>query len=312
MKDNRKDVELFLMTPTEFMMPTEQLTVLVVEDNADDAELMSGMLQENATAHFVITRVDRLAAALDALESQRFDVALLDLSLPDSDWNDTITKLHTQSPDLPIVVLTGVHDEHLALTTVHEGAQDYLVKGEVDSTVLVRAVRYAIERQRLKSAIRVLSLSDDLTGLYNRRGFLTLAEHALKLAARIPERFILLYADLDHFKRINDQFGHREGDKVLAAISEIFRKTFRESDIIARMGGDEFVVLAKIAKPEDYYVLTTRLQANLEEYNGQGEQPIYLSLSLGMARFDPKNPCTIDQLLVRADQSMYEDKRCNR
>jgi diguanylate cyclase (GGDEF)-like protein/PAS domain S-box-containing protein len=165
------------------------------------------------------------------------------------------------------------------------------------------------ERVRMEEALRTLALLDELTGLYNRRGFSVLAEHQLKMAKRGKRRMMLLFADLDGLKRINDTFGHPEGDRALIEVADILRTTFRESDIVARIAGDEFVVLVIETNGSPAEVLTHRLQENLAARNARGDRPYELSLSIGLARYDPHRSCSIDGLLTQADRAMYEEKR---
>jgi diguanylate cyclase (GGDEF)-like protein/PAS domain S-box-containing protein len=165
------------------------------------------------------------------------------------------------------------------------------------------------ERVRMEEALRALALLDELTGLYNRRGFSVLAEHQLKMAERGERRMLLLFADLDGLKWINDTFGHSEGDRALIETADILEKTFRESDIVARIGGDEFVVLAIETNGSPAEVLISRLRENLKARNAEADCRYKLSLSVGLARYDPTRPCSLDDLLARADRAMYEQKR---
>jgi diguanylate cyclase (GGDEF)-like protein/PAS domain S-box-containing protein len=166
-------------------------------------------------------------------------------------------------------------------------------------------------RVRMEEALLALALVDELTGLYNRRGFVTLAEQQLKMANRMRRKMVLLFADFDGLKQINDAFGHPEGDRALIEVAHIFRETFRESDIMARLGGDEFVVLAVETDRASAEVLATRLRESLEARNAKADRRYKLSLSVGVARYDPEHPCSMDELLVRADRVMYERKGCN-
>jgi diguanylate cyclase (GGDEF)-like protein len=163
----------------------------------------------------------------------------------------------------------------------------------------------------MEETLRALALIDDLTGLYNRRGFLALGQQQLKMADRTKRRMLLLFADFDDLKRINDTFGHPEGDRALIEVASVLRETFRESDIMARIAGDEFVVLAIETNGFPAEVLTTRLQENLEAHNARGGRHYKLSLSVGLARYDPERPCSIDELVARADRAMYERKQDN-
>jgi len=164
------------------------------------------------------------------------------------------------------------------------------------------------ERNQAEEALRTLSLIDELTGLHNRRGFFALAEQQLKIANRMKKEMLLIFADLDQLKWINDTLGHHEGDLALIEAAGILKETFRKSDIIARIGGDEFVITTE-AVEASVNVLITRLLENLDSYNAKGDRRYKLSLSTGITRYEPENPCSIDELLRRADALMYEAKR---
>ncbi|MBI2191244.1 MAG: diguanylate cyclase response regulator [Planctomycetes bacterium] len=288
---------------------TSKLKVLLIEDNPGDVFLLRDILGEEGNAQFNLVEVDRLADAHELLEGQLFDVVLLDLSLPDSRGLETLARVHEAAPQLPIVVLTALDDESQAIQAVQWGAQDYLVKGQVNRPLLHRALRYAIERNRLQAAIRSLTLVDPLTGLYNRRGFLTLAEQYLKLAHRTNRGLWLLFADMDGLKGINDTYGHHEGDLAIMKTSEILRQTFRESDIIARLGGDEFTVLAIDDGQGGSDAIVSRLHEKLDEQNGRDARPYRLSLSLGIAHLHPEQKVTLEHLLAKADKALYEHKK---
>jgi diguanylate cyclase (GGDEF)-like protein/PAS domain S-box-containing protein len=151
--------------------------------------------------------------------------------------------------------------------------------------------------------------TDILTGLYNRRGFIALAEHQLRVADRERKNLILVYLDLDDMKRINDQFGHKEGDRALADIANILRKSFRESDVLGRLGGDEFAILLTEPSEQDIeQVISEHIQQNLRSHNEQNGRPYLLSVSIGVSRYNPANPCTLDDLLTSADKIMYREK----
>ena len=166
-------------------------------------------------------------------------------------------------------------------------------------------------RKQMEETLRSLALVDDLTELYNRRGFFTLSQQQLKTADRAKTRMVLLFADFDSLKQINDALGHSEGDRALSETADVLRETFRKSDIIARIGGDEFVVLAIETNGTPAEIIATRLQENLEAHNAREGRRYKLSLSVGLARYDPARPCSIDELLAQADRAMYEQKRSN-
>jgi diguanylate cyclase (GGDEF)-like protein/PAS domain S-box-containing protein len=192
----------------------------------------------------------------------------------------------------------------------------------VDVSLTVSAIRDAaaeivgvsviardISEQKRVDELRRLALLDELTGLNNRRGFMLLADHAATIARREEKAMALLFIDLNNLKTINDNFGHKEGDRAIADTAAILRQTFRESDILARVGGDEFCVLLSGDKELDVDTPVGRLHTNVELHNAQGVRPARLSLSVGRAMYDPNEPLSIEDLMRQADMLMYEAKR---
>ena len=175
---------------------------------------------------------------------------------------------------------------------------------------MVHSLEYEInQRKLLEKDLRAMSLTDALTGLNNRRGFLTLAVQYLKMINRQKNNTFLFYADADHFKQINDTYGHYEGDKVLIDIAKLLKTSFRDSDIIARIGGDEFVVLP-VGFPEfDPEITNKRFKENLTQLNSNNNRAYNISISIGIAHYDPEKPCSIEELLDRADTLMYQNKK---
>lgn len=293
-------------------MREKPISVLLVEDSPTDAMLLREALNEEPSVNFRTTHRDCIADALHCLHEQRFDLILLDLGLPDSQGLETFARVHEHVPHIPIVVLTGLDDDDLALKAVQEGAQDFLTKGRFDRYWLVRNIRHALERHQMYLEVHALSLSDGLTGLYNRRGFVTLAEQQLKVARHTERGLILVYADLDRLKHINDTYGHQVGDEALVQTAEILERTFRASDILARIGGDEFAALAVRGSDEGVDMISARLEKTLADHNAARQQPYELSISIGATFFDPKEPLSIEDMMTKADQAMYEQKRLRR
>ncbi len=288
------------------------MRILLIEDNPGDARLLHAMLCDSS--EFAIITVDRIARGIACLGESKYDLVLLDLSLPDGEGIDSLRQVHYAVRTVPIVVLTGRDDEDLAVSAVREGAQDYLIKGHIDRELLVRVIRYACERHRLMAELESLALMDVLTGLYNRRGFVTIAEEQMKLARRMGHSVALAFVDLDGMKGINDNLGHEAGDQALVATASILKSTFRASDVIARLGGDEFIILAIGADKGATDRLLKRLQKVLIHYNGRASSSLPLSLSVGFAYYNPTTsaPTSIEQLITRADQEMYADKQSHR
>ena len=267
-------------------MPGPVTTVLLVEDNPADARLLREALAEIADSRFEITHCETLSQAHEFLAKNTSDVILSDLGLPDSQGLETIRHIHKAAPGVPIVVLTALNDESFGDQVLQEGAQDYLVKGQIDSRLLWRALRYAMERHRVQLGALTLALIDDLTGFNNRRGFLALAEHHANLAYRTGKTFLLAFVDLDGLKRINDTFGHQEGNRALVDTSIVLRDSFRQSDILARLGGDEFAILVAEAAENDIEAVRHRIDRKLCSFNADPGRRYDLSFSVGIVPND--------------------------
>jgi diguanylate cyclase (GGDEF)-like protein/PAS domain S-box-containing protein len=165
------------------------------------------------------------------------------------------------------------------------------------------------ERKRAEAAIQTLSLADELTGLYNRRGFLAFCKQHLSSLHRTKKGVALVYADLDGLKVINDSFGHKEGDRALIKTAELLKETFRSSDVLGRLGGDEFTALAVVEPGDGVEQVVARLEQRFANYNALKIAPYELSISIGVAQFDPEANQSMEDLMALADVAMYENKR---
>jgi len=295
-------------------MVVQRTRVLLVEDNPGDARLVRESLNDGAPGQFMVKVAESLKQALEDLRATagEVDVVLLDLSLPDSQGLETYRAVHSLAPTVPILVLSGLNDESVALTAVNEGAQDFIRKARVDSEVLPRAIHYATERHRLLEQVRQLAIADELTGLMNRRGFMMLAEHQRSLADRKGNSLSLVFIDIDRFKLINDQFGHEEGDRALRELTRLLIHTFRRSDLVARLGGDEFIVLMADINSENLRIVLDRVRKNIAAFNQDSHFSWRLAISLGVVVYDPAHPTTLEALMASADQAMYREKEQSR
>ncbi len=284
-----------------------RLRLLLIEDHPPDRAGVERLLR-SAGQHYTLEVVERVEESVPLLDERRVDLVLLDLGLPDSSGLESFHRLRAQAPDVPVIILTGEADPRIAQQAVRHGAQDYLVKGRLEGNLLLHAVRYAAERHAHQQELEELSLRDPLTGLYNRRGFRLLAEQSLRLAQRNGRESVLLLADVDRLKRINDTYGHPAGDEALCVVARAFVTAMRESDIIARLAGDEYAALAVEAHPPGIPSLVGRLRECLRAESrvcAAGE----ITVSIGMAPFDPQSSPTLDDLLAAADRDMYGEKR---
>lgn len=285
------------------------IKVLLVEDNDLDAHLTQDILAEWSIEQFTITHVARLSEALAQLGKERFDAVLLDLSLPDGYGLTTLRQVQAASPTIPIIVLSGVSDQTLALQAVQNGAQDYLVKGQGQPELLTRSIRYAMERKRAEERLMYLAQYDHLTGLVNRTLFRDRLVQAMARSKRLQQPLGLMLLDLDRFKAVNDTMGHSVGDHLLKAVADRLQACIREVDTVARMGGDEFtIILEGLSSDSDISIVAQRITNSLAEPFQLKEHTASIGVSIGITMY-PSDDHEIDELLKHADAAMYRAKQ---
>jgi diguanylate cyclase (GGDEF)-like protein len=285
--------------------------VLLIEDDPAQVALLSLTLGLGDEMPIFLHPVGLLADGLAELRLAReerdpFDIVLLDLTLPDGSGIAAVRAVRETDPSLALVVLTASDDEELAAAAVSEGSQDFLVKNRADPYTVRRALRYAVERQRIRADLQRQMLVDDLTALNNRRGFLLLGRQLLKVAARTGQSVTLLFIDLDGMKAINDTYGHDQGDAALIATAAILRSVFRGADVLSRLGGDEFCVLM-LHDERDIAGPIERLRAMADAQRSK-HADWRLSMSIGLAHCVIADDCDIEELIRQADRAMYTEK----
>jgi len=293
------------MSDDSIRMPIEILLITVEEAPVLPLE---EQLTEVAPFQFIIDCARSVDEVASRLEKDEYDLILLDLVTDEGKGLEAFESLKAVAGDTPIVVLANVDDENLAMQAVTNGAQDYIVKGHVNTKYLANALRYAVTRQRLHERLVNEALLDTLTGLYNRRGLVSLGQQQLTMADRTKRGQLLFYVDLDDMHQINDSHGHKTGDQALIDTANIFRRSFRKSDIIARIGGDEYAVLAIETAHHSKDAVLKRLQNNIVDFNINERRPYHLSLSVGVASYDGSSPSTIESLLDTGESLMHQEK----
>ena len=412
------------------------IQVLAIEDNSDDAELIKVMLKRVRSPVFSYAHAPRLSNGLALMKEGGFDVALVDLNLPDGDGIKVIETIRGQSPEIPLIALTGLNDEDLAIKLLRLDVQDYLIKGQVDANLLVHSIRYAIERKRavealqrselrfrrlsesgtiaigyfdtdgritdandtflsmigrtredlltdgvrwdrlvppewmphmlkvakafkatgritpyeteyigpngsrrwglfgaakldgqpegiafivditerkrLEEQIRHMANHDALTGLPNRRLFTELLHFELAEAHRNHKKVGLLFLDLDSFKEINDTLGHEAGDQLLGTVARRLKAAIRDSDAVARIGGDEFtILLGGIEHREDISVIARKILNSLNEKYVLAGRDIPIKASIGISVY-PDDSEESDALVRHADSALYCVKKAGK
>jgi two-component system, cell cycle response regulator len=288
-------------------MNSVPIRILLVGE-AKDACRVRGLLDSNQCGNFHIAHVPDLNLAAERISTDPTDVLLLDLGSRQNHCRESVQAARAAAPDMPVVILAEHDDDLLAVDSLRQGAQDFISKDRLDRAALVRSLRYSIERHRLQKNLHDLSLRDDLTGLYNRRGFMALAEQHLRILQR-KGAALLIYLDLDDLKLINDSHGHLEGNRALIVTANVLRACFRQSDILARLGGDEFCVLMTDATQDSAEQVRKRLHTRTDFINGLSSWNFRISLSVGIADVPAIHQPPLEQLLRIADSQMYEEKR---
>jgi len=276
-------------------------SIVIVDDDVSILDILSQSLSFEGYDCSTFTRAED---ALEALAEAPADVLLTDIVMPGMRGMELVSRTKELHPKLTVILMTGFVEEFSYEEAVRAGAADFIKKPFSVNELLVR-----IKHARLQDHLRALSITDELTGLANRRGFFAFAQQQLKQVRRTGERMVLLYADMDNLKAINDSEGHVAGDRALVETARIFRETFRDSDIIARMGGDEFAAILMNATDNGVTAAQSRLRKRLEEYNARRDNSGHLEVSIGLSVFDPANPCSLDELIRQADSRMYEEKQ---
>jgi diguanylate cyclase (GGDEF)-like protein len=289
------------------------IKVLLVEDNPGDARLIRQMLAEASATVFDLNHVEELRDAFKCLKEEDYDVVMVDLSLPNVRGTKTVDEIQSEFPKVPIVVLSGLSDEALAVKAVEGGAQDYVVKGQGDGNLVSRSLRYAIERKRVEEHLAFLAHYDHLTGLANRALFRDRLNQSLARADRNKNQVALMFLDLDNFKAVNDTLGHDAGDLLLQGVSERIRRCVRKTDTVARLGGDEFTVILEgiTSMQQPAMVAQKILDSLLMPFNLSGHE-VFITTSIGITIY-PSDSETIKDLLKYADRAMYRAKEqgCN-
>jgi diguanylate cyclase (GGDEF)-like protein len=283
--------------------------LLLVEDNPDDACLIADYLREAFGDEYQVRSVTTLTEALVFLQVSNVQVVVADLGRPDALALDGVRRLSAACPAAPLVVLSDVRNDDLALEAVARGAQDFLDKSTLDPERLKHAISFAIERQRASKRLAELAHHDQLTGLANRTLFLERLDHAVALAQRSGANFAVMFLDLDKFKPINDSYGHDAGDTILQEVALRLSTAVRACDTVARIGGDEFaLILENVTGERQVSQVVDRIQRALAPTVQVGAQEIRSAASIGVA-LGMDGGETADQLLRAADAAMYRAKQ---
>ena len=315
-------------------------TILIVDTNETDRSSYNALLGN--FGHRMLEAANGVEA-LEIARNELPDLIITEIIMPTMDGFTLVRRLRTEPllMSVPVIFHTTNYDESEIHKLARTSGIRHILRKPSEPHEIMRVVNVSLKRpatakklpqtgqlqrehlqlladklyqkvtelENANERLNNLSLTDALTGLNNRRGFIILATSLLKFARRVKYSLSLLYIDLDSLKYINNTFGHAAGDEIILQFANILTDTFRDSDIIGRLGGDEFVVLLVDATEDDLESMRTRLKNNVEAYNLQSDQQSKISFSLGIIRADPDSTISMEELLSQADQAMYEHKR---
>lgn len=299
------------------------LKILLVEDDQEFADILKIRLGKETSPPLEITCLPTLQQAIEALTETTWDLILLDLMLPDSSGIQTFSALRSQARHTPIVIMSGLDSDSLAIDAVRKGAEDYLVKGELDSRLLLRILHHAIDRHRIKEKLasvtgrlretnlrlEKMALLDPLTELYNRRGLQQALRRETQILSREGGRLMVLIFDIDDFKKINDSLGHPVGDILLKETAKKIQDSVRASDHVARIGGDEFILLLPKTRLKEGLQLAERLRFAVSNTSVtiSDKETLHITASFGLAPV-PDHVTSVDELLSISDPFLRQSK----
>lgn len=287
--------------------------LLIIEDDLADYATYKRLLKNEKQIFDDIIHKESPKDAITFLENNTPQCCILDYTFPDESAKDFINTLFNRFGNLrfPIVISTGQGDERLAVELMKMGVQDYLVKGGISSAELSRALKYALRTYSLQAQIHKMAQYDSLTGLLNRTLFMNRLAQAVTEARRYDHSVGLVCLDIDHFKQINDTYGHNVGDEVIKEIANRISTCVRDSDSIARFGGDEFTILLPNAKPHEGHFVAQKLLKEIPQPLYLKECILYVHPSIGLAHF-PNTAANHHELLKQGDAALYKAKQQGR
>jgi two-component system, cell cycle response regulator len=294
----------------EETMNAKPIKVLLLDDGCEDSRFLQRTIGDGRSFECDFVKVDKLREALLPAREDNPPIILLGSGHSATQLTAKLKRVREIASSVPVLVLPDSQDGFSPAGSKSSCNAKGNGHPSLDGRKLARLLRCGLRQHQLQSELSHLALSDDLTGLYNRRGFLLLGSERMKMATGMKKNLLLFFADLDNLKQINDQFGHHEGDRALVKTAEIFRKTFRNSDIAARFGGDEFTALVIEEFGQSAGSISRRLKKNMADLAAKQDH-YQLSLSVGMTRYASETRSSLKKLLARADQALYRQKRTN-
>jgi len=279
-------------------------TILAVDDNPRNLQVIGSLIKKWG---YNTVLAQSASECLEYLNKNSPDLILMDILMPDMDGYEACRKIKTDSKNnhIPILFITALSETNNIVTAFKSGGVDYITKPFIAEEVKARIDVHL----KLKAALEKLermTITDEMTGAYNRRYANIILQRELKIARRLSQKFIVCGIDIDNLKIINDNHGHDGGDILIKKVVEMIKLTIRETDYIFRMGGDEFMLVLPDTKMPEGQSLLKRLHHRIHQETIFGKP---IDFSYGLAVFELDNECSLAQLLRIADDKMYEQKK---
>ncbi len=285
-------------------------TILIVDDTVTNLDILSELLSD-----YDVIEATNGKDALDIVEEDDIDLILLDIMMPEMDGFEVCKKLkeNVETKNIPIIFITAKTDETSIVQAYDIGGADYVTKPFLPKELLSR-VKKELHIQDMMAELKLLASTDPMTKLYNRRYFSKISEHTLDLSKREKKDLSIIMLDIDKFKKVNDTYGHSVGDEVIIHLANEMRNNQRKSDISARFGGEEFVILLPNTDSEGAKIVAQKLRESVENAKivYDGTNTLSYTISLGVSQIDLSKNQTIEDGLKESDDALYEAKETGR
>lgn len=295
-------------------------TVLIIDDSATVRQRVQEVLEGEPKVTRVVSAADGIAGFKQLME-QPIDLILCDLVMPVLDGFKFLALKNTRPEfaDVPVIMLTGEEDIRAKVRGLEAGALDYLTK-PFDAHELLARVRIHLKLKELQDDLRQknhrleqLTRVDELTGLNNRRFFMEMLNHEFRRSERYGTPLVFVMVDIDHFKQVNDRYGHLMGDRALVAVAQVLARTARAQDLVGRFGGEEFAIIMPHTELKGGELAALRHRRLIEEEPIMLDQgPLKVTASFGVASYPRSDVARVEELVELADQALYKAKAAGR
>lgn len=295
----------------------QNFRIVAIDDNIVNRLLIKNLLKKTGYNHHIVEHGEEL---LSIIETHLPDLILMDLMMPNISGLELckIIKSHPKFSEILIIFITASNEKEHLLEAFNLGAVDYVIKPFYHEELLARIKTHLELKQtrdelkQTRDELEKLATIDELTNIFNRRHFFSLAEKAFSFSRRKKRLFSVLLIDIDHFKRINDSYGHFIGDEALKIIVDLTKKSIRQEDLFARWGGEEFLILLSETSTDNAMIIAQRIRTEINNFSCDIEGiKIKFTVSIGVATYD-FNDQNLDDIIKRADLALYEAKKTGR